>query len=255
MRRMPVEAATDSRRDGGGFGKANDLLTGQRQWRGLWVSAPEMEFGYLLAKKALQGAITAQQKPRLRELLQELGDRAGTISRRLFGCRLGKRVIQWIATENWTALECHLPRLRRALVCQALWHDPLNLLRYWIPEGAQMWRQWRYPQHYRAGHSVPPLRPRQRRSRLRRRGGVFFLVLVCISTGCTGSRAPERVTVTAPPAPAQVVVNPVSSPSPRAKLSTPPRSKAKASGPTVKPAAAPQSTPPQTGEEQEGRVF
>ena len=116
MRRMPVEAATDSRRDGGGFGKANDLLTGQRQWQGLWVSAAEVEFGYLLAKKAWQGVITPQQQSRLQELRQELGTKAEAIAQRLFGCRLGKRVIQWIATENWMALECHLPRLRRALV-------------------------------------------------------------------------------------------------------------------------------------------
>jgi hypothetical protein len=254
MRLMPVEAVTDSRRDGRVFCSADELHTGQRQWQGLWVSAAEVEFGYLLAQKALQGALTIQQTPRLQELRQELSNRAGAITRRLFGCKLGERVIQWIATENWTALECHLPRLRRALVWQALWHDPLNLLRYWIPEGAQMWRQWRYPQHYRAGHNVPPLRPGQGRSRLRRRGGLLLLVLVCMTTGCTGSRARERVAVTTvPPAPAQVAVNRVSSP--RVKLSTPLRSKAKAPVTTVKPATPPQPAPQQQGEEQEGRVF
>jgi hypothetical protein len=247
--------ATDYRRDGRVFCSADELPTGQCQWQGLWVSAPEVEFGYLLAKKALQGAITTQQKPRLQELRQELGDRAGAITRRLFGCRLGERVTQWITTENWTALECHRPRLRRALVWQALWHDPLNLLRYSVPEGARRWRQWRYPQYYRAGHSVPPQRPGQGRSRLRRRGGLLLLVLVCMTAGCTGSRARERAAVTAPPAPAQVAVTRVSSPSPRVKLSTPPRSKAKTSVATVKPAAPPQPAPPQPGEEQEGRVF
>ncbi|HSX80319.1 MAG TPA: hypothetical protein VLQ80_17330, partial [Candidatus Saccharimonadia bacterium] len=138
MRLMPVEAATDYRCDRQVLCSADGLLTGQRQWQGLWVSAPEVEFGYLLAKQALQGAITVQQKPRLQELQQELGNKAETITQRLFGCRLGERVIQWIPTENWTALECHLPRLRRALLWQALRHDPLNLLRYSIPEGARM---------------------------------------------------------------------------------------------------------------------
>jgi hypothetical protein len=249
---MPGDAATDSRRKRRAFGTADDLLTGQRQWQGLWVSAPEAEFGYLLAKKALQGTITTQQKPRLQELQQELGNRAGTISRRLFGCRLGECVTQWITTENWTALECHLPRLRRALLWQALCHDPLNLARYWIPEGARMWRQWRYPQHYRARHSVPPLRPGQGRSRLKRRGGLLLLVLVCMTTGCTGSRVHEGVTVTTPPAPEKVAINPVSSS--KAKLSAPPRSRARAPVTTVKP-AAPQPAPQQQGEEQEGRVF
>ena len=255
MRLMPMDATTDSRRNGRVFGSADDLRTGPRQWRGLWVSAPEMEFGYLLAKQALQGAITAQQKSRLQELLQELGVRTEAITRRLFGCRLGKYVIQWIATENWTALECYAPRLRRALVWQALWHDPLNLLRYSVPEGARLWRQWRYPQYYRAGHNVPPPRPWQGRNRLRRRGGLLLLVLACMTTGCTGSRTHERAAVTSPPAPAQVTANRVSSPSPRVKLSTPPRSKARAPVTTVQPAAPPQPAPPQQGDEQEGRVF
>jgi hypothetical protein len=249
----PVEAATDDQRDGQVFCSADRLLTGQGQWQGLWVSAPEVEFGYLLAKKVLQGAITVQQKPRLQALRQELGDRAWAITRRLFGCRLGERVTQWMMMENWTALECHLPQLRRALLWQALCHDPLNLVRYWIPEGARMWRQWRYPQHYRARHSVPPLRPGQGRSRLRRRGGLLLLGLVCMTTGCTGSRAHERVTVTTPPAPEKLAINSVSSS--KAKLSAPLRSKARAPVTTVKPTAPPQPAPQQQGAEQEGRVF
>jgi len=250
---MPVEPATDYRRDGQVFCSADNLLTGQGQWQGLWVSAPEVECGYLLAKKALHGTITAQQKLRLQELRQELGAKAEAITRRLFGCRLGERVTQWITTENWTALECHLPRLRWALVWQALWHDPLNLLRYSVSEGARMWRQWRYPHHDRTGHSVPPQQPGQGRSKLKRRGGLLLLVLVCIATGCTGARVPERAAVTAPSAPEKVAINRVSSS--KAKLSMPPRSKARASVTPVKPAAPPLPASPPPGEEQEGRVF
>jgi hypothetical protein len=249
---VPVDATTDYQRDGRVFCSADELLTVQHQWQGLWVSAPEVEFGYLLAKKALQGAITAQQRSRLQELRQELGDRAGAITQRLFGSSLGDHAIQWMTTGNWTALECHLPRLRRALLWQALWHDPLNLLRYWIPEGARLWRQWRYPQHYRAGQSVPPQQLGQGRSRLRRRGGLLLLVLVCMTTGCTGSRVHERAAVTGSSAPEKVAVNRVSSS--KSKLSAPPRSKAKAPVTTVKPAVPPPA-PPQQAEEQEGRVF
>src|SRR5262245_6185083 len=105
---MPVEAATDDRCDGQVCCSAHALLTGPCQWQGLWVSAPEVEFGYLLAKKVLQGAITAQQKLRLRELRQELGAKAEATARRLFGARLSEYITQWITTENWTALEDHL---------------------------------------------------------------------------------------------------------------------------------------------------
>jgi hypothetical protein len=250
---MPVDAATDDRRNGRICCSANALLTGQRQWQGLWVSAPEVEFGYLLAKDALQGAITAQQKSRLQALRQELGAKAEAIARRLFGARLGERVTQWMMTENWTALKCHLPQLRRALLWQALWHDPLNLLQYWLPEGARRWRQWRYPQHYRAGHGVLPQQSGQRCSRRRRRGGLLLLVLVCLATGCTESRTRERAAVSVPPAPEKVAVNQASST--KAKLSTPPRSKARAPVTPVKPAAPPQPAPQQQGEAQEGRIF
>ena len=250
---MPVEAAADDRRDGQVYCSAHALLTGQCQWQGLWVSAPEVEFGYLLAKEALQGAITVQQKLRLRELRQELGAKAEAITQRLFGARLSECVIQWMTTENWPALESHLPHLRRALLWQALRHDPLNLLRYWIPEGARRWRQWHYPQHYRTGYSSPPQQPGQGCNKLRRRGGLLLLVLVCIITGCTGARTRERAAVTAPPAPEKVAVNRVSSS--KARLSTPLRSKARAPVTTVKPAAPLQPAPQQQGEEQEGRVF
>ncbi len=249
---MPVEAVTADRCDGRVCGSTDALLTGQHQWQGLWVSAPEVEFGYLLAKKTLQGAITTQQKSRLQELRQKLGAKAEAITRRLFGSRLGERVTQWITTENWTALECHLPRLRRALLWQALWHDPLNLLRYSVPEGTRLWRQWRYPQHYRTGRCVPPHQPRQGRSRLRRRMGLLLLALVCMTMGCTGSRPPEKAAFTRPPAPKKMAVSRAGSA--KAKPSAPPRSKARASVTTVKP-EIPQPAPQQQGEEQEGRVF
>ena len=145
MRFVPVDAATDCRRDGRVFFSAGELLVDRGQWQGLWVSAPEVEFGYLLVKQVLKGALTTQQKPRLQALLQELGDKAGVITQRLFGSRLGERVTQWIATENWTTLESHLSRLQWALLWRALWRDPLNLCRYWLPEGARLWRRWRYP--------------------------------------------------------------------------------------------------------------
>jgi len=249
---MPVEAATDDRRDGRVCGSTDELLTGQHQWQGLWVSAPEVEFGYLLAKKALQGAITTQQKSCLQELQQKLGVKAEAITRRLFGSRLGERVTQWIRIENWTALEGHLPRLRWALLWQALWHDPLNFLRYLVPEGTHRWRQWRYPQYCRTGCSLPPHQPRQGRSRVRRRGRLLLLVLVYMAAGCTGPRTPEKATFSRPPAPKKMAVSRVSSS--KARLATPPRSKARASVTTVKP-VAPQLAPQQQDKEQEGRVF
>ena len=216
---MPVDAATDDRRDGRVCCSADGLLTGQRQWQGLWVSAPEAEFGYLLAKDALQGAISAQQKPRLQELRQELGDKAEAITRRLFGARLGERVTQWMMTENWTAL-VPSPRLRRALLWQALWHDPLNLYVTGYPKAHECGDSGAILSTIDQGIAYPQ-QPGQGHSRLRRRGGLLLLVLICMATGCTGSRTRERAAVTVPPAPEKVAVNRVSNA--RARLSAPPQ--------------------------------
>jgi len=142
---MLVDAATDYRRDGRVFFTANELLTGRCRQNGLWVASPQVEFGYLLVKKVLKGAIATHQQQRLWALMQELNEGARAMTKRLFGPKLGDCVLEWIATQSWTALEHHVPRLQRALLWQALWRDPLNLLRYWIPEGARMWRRWRYP--------------------------------------------------------------------------------------------------------------
>jgi hypothetical protein len=252
MRRRPVEATTEDQRDGRVCGSADAIGAGQHQWQGLWVSAPEVEFGYLVAKKALQGAITTQQKSRLQELRQKLGTKAEAITRRLFGSRLGERVTQWIRTENWAALECYHPRLRRALLWQALWHDPLNFLRYSVPEGTRLWRQWRHPQQYRTGRSVPPHQPGQGCSGLRQGGGLLLLALLYLITGCTGSRTHEMAAFTHPPASRKMVVDQVSSS--KAKPGASPHSKARTSMTPGKP-AAPQPSPQQPGEEQEGRIF
>jgi hypothetical protein len=90
-------------------------------------------------------------------------------------------------------------------------------------------------------------------SRLRRKGGLLLLVLVCITTGCTGTKAPEKAALTAPSAPEKVVANRVGGS--KAKVSAPPRSKVRAPVTAVKPVAPPQPAPQQQGEGQEGRVF
>ena len=90
-------------------------------------------------------------------------------------------------------------------------------------------------------------------SRLRWEGGLLLLGLLCMTTGCTGPRAPERVVVTAPLAPEKVAASRVNSS--KAKLSALPRSKARVPVTVVKPVAPPQPAPRQQGVEQEGRVF
>ncbi|MEM3434358.1 MAG: hypothetical protein QXP27_09335, partial [Candidatus Methanomethyliaceae archaeon] len=142
---IPIDTATDYRRDGRVFFTAEELLAGRRAWNGFWVASPQVEFGYLLVKKVLKADFPEHQKKRFKELLEELGGEAEQIADRFFGNRWGREVIGWIRTEDWQALEKRLPRVRRVLLWRKVRQDPLNPLRYWIPEMGRILRRWRHP--------------------------------------------------------------------------------------------------------------
>lgn len=142
---LPVDAATDYRRNGHIFFTANTLLNQRRRWKNIWVAAPHVEFKYSVAKKILKGVMPDYQKARFRELLHELGDEAPALTRCLFGQKTGDLFISWLSNENWNAIAVNLPRLKRALLWHASKQDPLNSIRYWISESRRMWRRWCYP--------------------------------------------------------------------------------------------------------------
>jgi thymidylate kinase len=142
---IPVDAATDYRRDGCVFFSAEELLANRQEWNGFWVAAPDVEFSYLLVKRVLKGSLAEHQKGRLRELRAVLDEKAYAIARRLFGLKWGEEVTQWLARSDWAALEARLPRLKHALRWQVVKCDPLNSVRYWLPELGRIWRRWRYP--------------------------------------------------------------------------------------------------------------
>ncbi|MBI4639270.1 MAG: phosphotransferase [Candidatus Tectomicrobia bacterium] len=142
---IPVDAATDYRLDGRVYFRAEELLKDRQRWNGLWVSDPEVEFAYLLAKKISKQALPEHQKARLQELQTMLGDKAHATARRLFGSRWGNRLMEWLAQSDWIALEAHLPHLKHALQWQTVKRDPLNQLRYWPSELKRMWWRWLYP--------------------------------------------------------------------------------------------------------------
>lgn len=142
---LPVDAATDYRRDGRVWFSAKELLEGRRRWKEFWISAPEVEFKYLLVKKILKQSVTAQAAERLQELARELGFAAERISRELLGDRWGPRVLAWIQNGDRKSLEANLLKLKKVLKWEKFKKDPLNPLRYWLPETGRIWRRWRYP--------------------------------------------------------------------------------------------------------------
>jgi thymidylate kinase len=68
-----VDIIFDHRRSGLVLSTSDKILAG-RKWHGeFWISSPQAEFAYLLAKKAWKGKASAQQSRRLKELAEELG--------------------------------------------------------------------------------------------------------------------------------------------------------------------------------------
>ncbi|MEM4214356.1 MAG: phosphotransferase [Candidatus Methanomethylicaceae archaeon] len=145
VRFLPVDAATDYRRDGRIWFTAEELLEGRRKWNSFWVAAPKVEFKYLLVKKILKQGLPQHAQVRLQELADSLGPLADRDVQCLLGQRWGKRVIKWIRDGNWLELEADLPRLKKVLKWERLKREPLNALRYWLPEFARLWRRWQHP--------------------------------------------------------------------------------------------------------------
>ncbi|WP_123400782.1 hypothetical protein [Inmirania thermothiophila] len=142
---LPVDAATDYRRNGRVWFSAEELLKGRRRWKDFWVASLEVEFRYLLVKKLLKGAVPEYSARRIQELAEELDGKALEFCDELLGEALGEQVFRWIRDGNWGAFEKHLSRLQKALKRERLRKDPLNPLRYWLPEGRRIFRRWRYP--------------------------------------------------------------------------------------------------------------
>ena len=145
VRFLPVDVATDYRRDGRVWFTAGELLAGRQRWKDFWVASPEVEFSYLLIKKILKQDLPQHAADRLRELMLALGARAHILAEELLGKAWGLRVSRWLEEGEWDTFRDHLGWLKKALRWQRVRRDPLNPLRYWVPELGRVWRRWRQP--------------------------------------------------------------------------------------------------------------
>lgn len=145
VRFFPLDVATSFRMSSRVWFDAEELLAGRRRWRDFWVAAPEVEFKYLLLKKILKQEIPEYTANRLQELAHLLGCRAAEETVRLLGMSWGRRVLGWIQEGMWDELRGKLPHLKRVAKWHRLKQDPLNLLRYWLPELVRILKRWRHP--------------------------------------------------------------------------------------------------------------
>lgn len=142
---IPVDAATNYCRDGRVWFSAEELLEGRRKWKDFWVASPEVEFKYLLVKKFLKEHLPEYTTSRLQELAQELGQKADALAEELLGKHRANEVMTWIRTEQWASLEKNLPVLKKVLKQRKPLKDPLNPLRYYLPEVKRIWKRWSHP--------------------------------------------------------------------------------------------------------------
>jgi hypothetical protein len=141
-----ADFTTDYRWRGRIFFSGDELLQDRRKWKGIWVVGPGDEFAYLLVKRIYEkGQIPEPQKRRIEELAHGLGPEAREMAQRLFGDKAGGQLIDWILAKEWNDVEGAIPRLQRRLRWQTMKRDPLNPLRYWIPELWRRGQRWRYP--------------------------------------------------------------------------------------------------------------
>ena len=142
---LSIDVIVDYRIDGRIYLRNKDLLKDRRKWNDLWIAGQESELAYLLVKKVSKQALPPHQKVRLRELYDALPERASEVINQLFGNRWGHQVDSWIAASRWREFDSSLPRLLRALRGRAFRKDPLNALRYHLPDAQRLWRRWCYP--------------------------------------------------------------------------------------------------------------
>ena len=145
VRFIGLDCCVDYRRDGRVFFTVRELLRRRERIDGLWVAAPEIEFAYVLVKKILKGTLPGHQKIRMQRLLGQLGSEACSIVDRMLGARWGNKVTGWLGESDWCTLEAHLPHLKRVLRQQVIRRDPLNPVRYYLPELQRRWMRWRHP--------------------------------------------------------------------------------------------------------------
>ena len=123
---------------------AVELLVSTRRRHGMfWITAPESEFRYLLAKKTCKGTVPARQERRLRDLVEQLGrPTAERLARELFLGRLNVRVVEACASEGLGAL---VPQITGHTWKASLARNPLRLAAYALFEALRRVRRWLRP--------------------------------------------------------------------------------------------------------------
>ena len=150
LKTVALDFITEHRRGGLILSSGADLVAGRRPRDDFWVPAPEVEFSYLLSKRAFKGLISTKHTARLLELSNKLGRKnSAKVARKLFGELAGTEVLAACSegplAELLPRLTELLPTMRRRLWRTALARDCSNPIRYAAAEVLRVIRRWRLP--------------------------------------------------------------------------------------------------------------
>ena len=92
---VPVDIIFEDRRSGMIMASGEEFVAGRVPHGDFWVASPEMEFSYLLVKKANKGKVSSSQTLRLQRLAQCLGrESAESIVGKVFRKDLKTRIVE-----------------------------------------------------------------------------------------------------------------------------------------------------------------
>lgn len=132
---LVVDVSFDYRWNGVVFFSDEELLQHRMQEVGVWVLSPQAEFSYLLVKRIFEkGQFERRHRDGMQQLACMLKKDAMKIATTLLGSSWGPKASDWISGGYWDRLNANVQPLRSAMRLQLYKRDPLNAIRYWIPE-------------------------------------------------------------------------------------------------------------------------
>jgi len=143
LKTAAIDIILEHRRSGMIVPTSEELLANRRRHGTFWVSSPETQFAYLLAKQAWKGKASLIQALRLQCLVEQLGqEKSERIAGRIFR-KHWKHLV--IASCTNGSLNKVLKKVRSQPWRTSLLRDPLRLGRYLVDDGRRILRRWFQP--------------------------------------------------------------------------------------------------------------
>jgi thymidylate kinase len=136
---VAVDMIFEDRRSGMILASGEEFIAGRVRHGNFWIAAPELEFSYLLVKKANKGKVSSSQTLRLKRLVEDLGrEKAEEIAGKVFRKELTTRIVG-------ACTDGSIDELFKDLKGKA-WQipvsqRPLRTIRYWMGQCRRaIWR-------------------------------------------------------------------------------------------------------------------